>query len=146
VASCVSSILGGIGGAAGMSPTSLPSISSLNLSACAPMDATPCVNSMMSFLSTLKGFGAGAIPNVGSLAGLPGLSSFTGCVPMDVSKCLTSITSALSTGAISGGSVPKLDLSACIPTTLPTTGTLPGFGSFTNLPGLSGALSFFGSR
>jgi hypothetical protein len=144
VAACVSSILGTIGGAAGMSPGSLPSVGSLNMSSCVPMDASQCVNSMMTFVANLRNLSGGSVPNVGSLSNLSGLSNVTGCVPMDVSKCLTSITSALSTGAVSGGGVPKVDLSACVPTTLPNTGSLPGFGSIPNFSNLAGALSFFG--
>ena len=139
VAACVSSVLGTIGGAAGMSVGSIPGLSGLNLSACVPMDASKCITNLMSFFGTIPGFGSGSIPGVGSISNLPGLSGISGCVPMDVQKCITSITSA-----VSAGTVPRLDLSACMPTTLPGTGTLPGFGSFTNLPGLSGALPFFG--
>lgn len=142
VATCVSSVLGVIGGASGMSAGSVPSISALNLSACVPMDATKCVSSMMSLAGTLPS-GTGGLPGVGSLPGLnslPGLSTLAGCAPMDVTKCLTSMTGGVSTGAVSAGSVPKLDLSACMPTGLPTT-SLPSFG---NLTGFAGALPFFG--
>lgn len=138
VATCVSSILGGIGGASGMSPAAVPSISSLNVSACVPMDQSACVTNMMGMLANIPGFGS--LPGVNNL---PGLSNVSGCVPMNVNACITSITSAVSAG---GTTVPKLDLSACMPTALPTTG-LPGVGSIPglgSLPGLGGALPFFG--
>lgn len=144
VKACVSSVLGTIGGAGGLNPTTIPGVSGLSLSSCVPMDVSKCVTNMMGFLGTLPGLSGGSIPGVGSFpgfgsSGLPGLSSISGCVPMDVNKCITSITSA-----VSAGTVPRLDLSACMPTTLPGTGTIPGLGSISNLPGLSGALPFFG--
>jgi hypothetical protein len=138
VATCVSSILGAIGGASGMSAAAVPSISSLNVSACVPMDQSACVTNMMSTLANIPGFGS--LPGVSNL---PGLSNVSGCVPMNVTACITSITSAVPAGTTT---VPKLDLSACMPTSLPTTG-LPGVGSIPglgSLPGLGGALPFFG--
>ncbi len=140
VAKCVSSILGTIGGAAGMSPSAVPNIAGLGVSSCVPIDVSRCVTNLLGLLGTLPG-GTGGIPGLGSLpdlGSLPGLSAVTGCVPMNVTACLTSIT-----GGVSAGTTPKLDLSACMPTTsgLPDVGGLPGLGS---LPGLGGALPFFG--
>jgi len=148
VAKCVSSILGTIGGASGMSTASVPSIGSLNVSSCVPMDTSTCVSAMTSLLATMPNVGGGGVPNIGNLqnlsgGGLPGLTNLAGCVPMNVTACLTSLTSAATTGT-----TPKLDLSACMPTGRPTSG-LPGTGSLpglsgSGLPGLSGALPFFG--
>ena len=91
----------------------------------------------MNLLGTLPNLSGGGLPNLGSL---PGLTNLTGCVPMNVTACITSLASAATTGT-----TPKLDLSACMPTGLPTglpgTGSLPGLGT---LPGLSGALPFLG--
>ena len=117
VARCISSVLGVIGGASGMSPSSVPSIGSLDMSSCVPVDGSKCVSTMLGMLATIPGFGS-----------LPGLSSVTGCVPMNVTACLTSITSA-----VSAGTTPKIDLSACMPAAASTSGG-------PNLPGLAGAL------
>jgi hypothetical protein len=136
VAKCVSSVLGAIGGASGMSTGSVPGLAALNVSSCVPLDATKCVSNMMGALGSLPGLPTG-VPGLNSF---PGLGNVTGCVPLDVSKCITSITGALST-LPSTGTAPKLDLSACMPTGVPA-GAIPGFG--TGLPGLSGALPFFG--
>jgi len=136
VARCVSAVLGAIGGASGMSPGSVAG--ALDVSSCVPMDASKCVSSMMGLLAALPGAGGG-IPGVGGLPGLgslPGLNTLPGCAPMDVNRCITSITAA-----VSSGTTPKLDLSACMPTSVPLPTGLPGAGS---LPGLAGALSFFG--
>jgi hypothetical protein len=141
VAKCVASVLGSIGGASGMSAGSLPSIGSLNVSACVPLDATKCVSNAMAAVGDLPGL-PGGVPGIGSLPGLstiPGLGNVAGCVPMDVSKCITSIAGALSSLPASGGA-PKLDLSACMPTGV-AGGAIPGLSG---LPGLSGALPFFG--
>jgi len=147
VAKCVASVLGSIGGASGMSAGSVPGIGSLNVSACVPLDATKCVSNAMGAVGNLPGLPSG-VPGIGSLPGLsnlpglssiPGLANVAGCVPMDVSKCITSITGALSSLPASGGA-PKLDLSACMPTGV-AGGAIPGLSG---LPGLSGALPFFG--
>ena len=134
VAKCISTILGVIGGANGMSPSSVPSIASLNVSSCVPVDGSKCVSNMLGMLATIPGWSS-SIPTFGSL---PGMSSVTGCVPMNVTACITSITSA-----VSAGTTPKIDLSACMPATAPASGVpnVPGLGS---LPGLGGALPFFG--
>lgn len=129
VTRCVSSVLGAIGGASGMSPTAVPAIAELDVSACVPLDQSRCVTNMMNVLATMPGFGS--LPGLDSV---PGLRTVPGCVPMNVTACVNSITSAVRAGA-----VPRLDLSACMPAT-PTAG-LPGVGG---LPGLSGALAFFG--
>jgi hypothetical protein len=126
VARCVSSILGAIGGANGMSPGSVAGVGALNVSSCVPMDASKCIASMSSLLANVPGMGGG-IPG---LNGIPGLDNVAGCAPMDVNRCITALTAAASSGT-----VPKVDLSAC----LPTSTSLP-----TGLPGLAGALSFFG--
>jgi hypothetical protein len=139
VKACVSSVLGAIGGANGLNPTSIRGVSGLNLSSCVPLDASKCVTNMIGFLGTLSGLTGGSIPGIGSVSNLPALSSISGCVPMDVNKCITSITSA-----VSAGTVPRLDLSACMPTTLPGTGAISGLPNLGSLPGLSGALPFFG--
>ena len=149
VARCVSAILGTIGGVSGMSTAGVPSVGSLNVSSCVPMDTSKCVSAMTSLLATTPGISGGGVPNIGNL---PGLTNLTGCVPMNVTACLTSLTSAATTGTT--GTTPKLDLSACMPTGLPTsglpgTGSLPGLGTVSGLsggglPGLSGALPFFG--
>lgn len=131
VARCVSAVLGAIGGASGMDPARIASLGSLNLSACVPMDASTCVNSMMRFLATLPGPGS-RLPTTGSFAGV---GTVSGCAPMDVRACLTSITSA-----VRAGTTPSLDLSACMPTSAPVP-TVPGTSG---LPGLAGALAFFG--
>lgn len=136
VATCVASILGTVGGASGMPAGAVPNLGSLSLSTCVPMDATKCVSSLLSLLSTLPGFTGGSIPIVGNLASLPGLNAVAGCVPMDVTRCITSVTG----GVAAGGTTPKLDLSACMPTGLPT-GALPIPGG---LAGLAGAIPFFG--
>lgn len=145
VAKCVASVLGTIGGASGMSTAAVPSVGSLNMSSCVPMDTSKCVSSMLSLLATLPS-GGGGLPNLGSL---PGLTNLAGCVPMNVPACITSISASAGTGT-----APKFDLSTCLPAALPTTGlpgagSLPGLGSLPNLgggglPGLSGALPFFG--
>ena len=149
IAQCVASVLGAVGGASGMPASSVPSIGSLSMSSCVPVDATKCVSSVLSLLSTIPGFTGGSIPFVGSLGSLPDLTAVTGCVPMDVTKCITSMiagsTGAVSGGVVSGAGLPKLDLSACMPTGLPTgglpTGSLPNLGS---LAGLASAIPFFG--
>jgi hypothetical protein len=143
VAKCVASVLGTIGGASGMSATAVPNIGSLSMASCVPMDASKCVSSMLSLLATLPGLTGGGLPNLGSL---PSLTNIAGCVPMNIPACLTSISASAGTGT-----APKLDLSTCMPSLLPTaglpttglpgTGSLPGLGSLT---GLAGALPFFG--
>lgn len=144
VAKCVASVLGTIGGASGMSAAAVPSLGSLNMSSCVPMDSSKCVSSMLSLLATLPSAGGG-LPNLGSL---PGLTNLAGCVPMNVPACITSISASAGTGT-----APKFDLSTCLPTSLPTglpgAGSLPGLGTVSGLsggglPGLSGALPFFG--
>ena len=131
VARCVSAVLGAIGGASGMNPASVPGVTGLTLSSCVPMDASKCVNGMLSFLATMPGV-TSRIPAMGSV---PGVAPVSGCAPMDVRTCITSITSA-----VKPATTPTLDLSACMPTTAPAPG-LPGGAS---LPGLAGALAFFG--
>ena len=138
VAACVSSILATIGGASGMSPTSVPNVGSLNVSSCVPVDSSACVSSMMSLLAMMPSLSGGGLPSPTNLASL---ANVAGCVPMNLTACITSLTSAATTAT-----TPKLDLSACLPTGLPTSGlpgagSLPGMGS---LPGLSGALPFLG--
>ena len=145
VAKCVASVLGTIGGASGMSTAAVPSVGGLNMSSCVPMDTSKCVSSMLSLLATLPSSGGG-LPNLGSL---PGLTNLAGCVPMNVPACITSISASAGTGT-----APKFDLSTCLPAALPTTGlpgagSLPGLGGLPGLtggglPGLSGALPFFG--
>lgn len=143
VSKCIASVLGSIGGIAGASPTSMPSLSSLNLGSCVPVDATSCASSVMSWFSKLPTMGGGSIPGMGMIPGIgsltsgsiPTIGSVSGCVPLDVAKCLSSLvggTSALpSTGTTA---LPKLDLSACMPTagtgTGTATGSLPSFGAF----------------
>lgn len=138
VATCVASVLGTIGGASGMSAAAVPSVGSLNVSSCVPMDTSKCVSNMLSLLATVPNLSGGGLPNLGSL---PGLTNVTGCVPMNVPACITSISASAGTGT-----APKLDLSTCMPAALPTAG-LPGVGSLPGLgglPGLSGALPFLG--
>ncbi|HEX7276546.1 MAG TPA: hypothetical protein VF244_04165, partial [Acidimicrobiales bacterium] len=69
---------------------------------------------------------------------IPGLNAIpAGCVPIDISKCLTAVTGSL--GSIpTNGSVPQVDLSACMPTGL--TSGISGVGG--GIPGLSG-IPFF---
>jgi hypothetical protein len=142
VAKCVASVLGTIGGASGMSAAAVPSIGSLSMASCVPMDASKCVSSMLGLLATLPSLSGGGVPNIGSL---PSLTNIAGCVPMNIPACITSISASAGTGT-----APKLDLSTCMPSVLPTaglptglpgTGSLPGLGSLT---GLAGALPFFG--
>jgi len=117
------------------------------------MDTSKCVSSMLSLLATVPSLSGGGLPSAGgglpNLTSLPGLTNLAGCVPMNVPACITSISASAGTGT-----APKFDLSTCLPTTLPTTG-LPGAGSLPDLgtvsgisggglPGLSGALPFFG--
>ena len=146
VAKCVASVLGTIGGASGMAATAVPSIGSLNMSSCVPLDTSKCVRSMLSLLGTMPNLSGGGLPNLSggglpNLGSLPSLTNIAGCVPMNIPACITSISASAGTGT-----APKLDLSTCLPAALPTTalpgtGSLPGAGG---LPGLSGALPFFG--
>lgn len=146
VATCVASVLGTIGGASGMSAAAVPSVGSLNVSSCVPMDTSKCVSNMLSLLATVPNLSGGGLPNLAggglpSLESLPGLTNVTGCVPMNIPACLTSISASAGTGT-----TPKFDLSTCVPAALPTAG-LPGVGSLPGLgglPGLSGALPFLG--
>lgn len=147
VANCVASVLGTIGGASGMSTAAVPSIRSLNVSSCVPMDTSRCVSSMLGLLATLPNLSGGGVPGVGSLpnlGSLPSLTNLAGCVPMNVPACITSISASAGTGT-----APKFDLSTCMPLALPTTGlpgtgSLPGVGTLSGLSGLAGALPFFG--
>jgi hypothetical protein len=132
VAKCVASVLGTIGGASGMSTAAVPSIGSLNVSSCVPLDSSKCVSSMLGLLATMPNLSGGGLPNLTNLAG---------CVPMNVPACLTTISASAGTGT-----APKLDLSTCMPLALPTTG-LPGTGSLpglSTLSGFTGALPFLG--
>jgi hypothetical protein len=144
---CVSSILNTVGT---VTPGSVPNISSLDFSKCAPVDATKCMSSVMgAFGSFLPGFGvsgsggastggAGATATGG--ASLPGLSSFdlSGCMPFNLDACLSSIfgmAGNLPGVGVSGvpglgsGTLPSVgsvDLSSCVP-----------FGAIGNLPGMT---------
>jgi hypothetical protein len=140
LARCISSVLGAIGGASGMSAGSVPNVGNLSVSSCVPVDATRCVSSVLSFLGTIPGLpgvpGGGSLPGMGSI---PGVSGAAGCVPMNVTACITSITAAVSHLPASG-TAPRLDLSACMPTGVAGGGA----GGVSGLPGLGGALPFFG--
>jgi hypothetical protein len=143
VAKCVASVLGTIGGASGMSTAAVPSIGSLNVSSCVPMDSSKCVSSMLGLLATMPNLSGGGLPNLtgGGLPSLPTLTNLAGCVPMNVPACITSISASAGTGT-----APKLDLSTCMPLALPTTG-LPGAGTLpglSTLSGFTGALPFLG--
>jgi len=156
VAQCVASVLGTVSGV--LNPGSIGSLPQLNVSTCVPLDMTACTSNILAstgaanapfvgnILQSIFGtFGAGAGTGGASFWGslglnlnLPGLNAIpAGCVPIDVSKCLTSVTGSLGTLPASGG-VPKVNLSACMPTGL--TSGLPGLGG--GIPGLSG-LPFF---
>jgi hypothetical protein len=145
VATCVASVLGTIGGASGMTTAAVPSIGSLNMSSCVPMDTSKCVSSMLGLLATMPNLSGGGLPSLSggglpNISSLPSLTNLAGCVPMNIPACITSISASAGTGT-----APKLDLSTCMPVALPTT-ALPGAGSLPGLStvtGLTGALPFF---
>jgi hypothetical protein len=149
VSKCVASVLGSIGGIAGMSAGSLPDISKLDVSSCVPLDLSKCVSNVMGATSAtanhssvgwkMPGFNTAfswrngtANGSFSGFSGFSGFKGFTGmgavpgCVPLDLSKCLSSIRSAIAglPAAVTAGSLPHFDLSACMPT-----GTSGGTGS-----------------
>ena len=157
VSACVASVLGTVTGV--LNPGAIGSLPKLDVSACVPLDTTTCTSSVLAatgvtqmpfvgdmMKSVFSGFGAGGSGTPGGgfnffgsfNFNVPGLNAIpAGCVPIDVSKCLTSVTGSLGSLPSTGG-VPKVDLSACMPTGL--TSGIPGVGG--GIPGLSG-IPFF---
>jgi len=157
VSACVASVLGTVTGV--LNPASIGSLPKLDVSACVPLDVSKCTSSVLAAtgVSTMPfvgdmlksifgtwGLGGAGSPTTGfNFFGnfnfnIPGLNAIpAGCVPLDVSKCLTSVTGSLGSLPATGG-VPKVDLSACMPTGL--TSGIPGVGG--GIPGLSG-IPFF---
>ena len=148
VAACVNSILASLPAAGSVS--GVGNLSALDLSACVPVDLTQCATSFMGAMQNLAGAstgfggltGLGSLANLGSLSGwtqfgslaqISGVSGLAGCVPQNVTQCLTSVLGGLA-GA-TPGSVPDLDLSACLPVS--PTGSLPGLAELSKLPGFS---------
>jgi len=157
VSACVASVLGTVTGI--LSPASIGTLPKLDVSACVPLDVSTCTSNVLAATGVAKmpfvgdmmksifsSFGAGAGGSAGTgfnffgnfNFNVPGLNAIpSGCVPVDISKCLSSVTGSL--GSLpSGGGVPKVDLSACMPTGLSS--GIPGVGG--GIPGLSG-IPFF---
>ncbi|MEA2973235.1 MAG: hypothetical protein QOG82_1693 [Actinomycetota bacterium] len=158
VSACVASVLGTVTGV--LNPATIGSLPQLDVSACIPLDVTKCTSNVlassgaanMPFVADMLkkifgsfGMGAGGQAGWGGFNffgnfnfNIPGLNAIpAGCVPIDISKCLTSVTGSLGSLPAAGG-VPKVDLSACMPTGL--TSGIPGVGG--GIPGLSG-IPFF---
>ncbi|MEA2826446.1 MAG: hypothetical protein QOG43_885 [Actinomycetota bacterium] len=157
VSACVASVLGTVTGV--LNPGAIGSLPKLDVSACVPLDVTTCTANALAATGVTKmpfvgdmlksvfgSFGVGGSGTPGSgfnffgnfNFNIPGLNAIpAGCVPIDVSKCLTSLTGSLGSLPTNDG-VPKVDLSACMPTGL--TSGIPGVGG--GIPGLSG-IPFF---
>ena len=151
VEQCVASVLGTLTGV--LNPGAIGTLPNLNVSSCIPLDTTSCTSNTLAAASTVPDVKAmldqifssfGGFGNwsnfLGGVGGtIPGLDQLpAGCVPVDVQACIASITGALGTLPSGAGSVPQLNLSACMPTGL--TSGIPGLGG--GIPGLGG-LPFF---
>jgi hypothetical protein len=128
VASCLTSVLGSLQGLVGGGvPTGVPNV---DVRSCVPVDVSTCVSSVVGAvganpmallgnvgnLGTLTGL-SGLLGQVGGLGGLADLARLPGCVPVDPGACVSSILGSVGAGVPNGG-VPKIDLSACLPTGL----------------------------
>lgn len=154
VSTCVASVLGTVSSV--LNPASIGSLPQLNISACVPLDVTPCTSNVLAatgvsnmpfvgdLMESIYGSFGNSVGGGFSFLGIsfnfnvPGLNAIPGgCVPINISQCLNSVTGSLGT-LPSVGAVPQVDLSACMPTGLGS--GIPGVGG--GIPGLSG-LPFF---
>lgn len=121
VSSCLTSVLGELQGLMGGGvPSGVPS---LNVSGCVPVDASACVSSVVGAVGSNPLSLLGNLANLGNLTNLANaanLGNLPGCVPVNASTCVSSILGAVGSAGSSAGTVPHIDLSACLPTGLPS--------------------------